>query len=141
MTLISKGFQSSRFVRCRRAGSGHLIFIVLQGWMIQIPQLTVEQVKEKIDKKENFSLIDVREENEYETCRIENSILIPLSEFAKRALNELKADDEIVIHCHHGGRSQKACEYLAGQGFKKVANMAGGIDQWSLEIDSKVPRY
>lgn len=109
--------------------------------MIQIPQLTVEEVKEKLDKKENFRLIDVREEKEYETCRIAGSTLIPLSEFAKRATNELKADDEIVIHCHHGGRSQKACEYLAGQGYKKVANVAGGIDQWSLKIDPKVPRY
>lgn len=109
--------------------------------MIQIPQLTVEQVKEKRDKKEKFRLIDVREEKEYETCRIEDSLLIPLSEFAKRALNELKPEDEIIIHCHHGGRSQKACEYLAGQGFKKVANLAGGIDEWSLKIDPKVPRY
>ncbi|MBI2340146.1 MAG: hypothetical protein HYU99_07275 [Deltaproteobacteria bacterium] len=109
--------------------------------MIKISQLTVEQIKEKRDKKENFRLIDVREKSEYEICRIDGSTLIPLSEFAKRALNELKPEDEIVIHCHHGGRSQKACEYLASQGYKKVANVAGGIEEWSLKIDPKVPRY
>ncbi len=109
--------------------------------MLKINQMTVQQLKEKLDKKESFRLIDCREPGEYEACRIEGSTLIPLSNFAKTALTQLKPDEEIVIHCHHGGRSQRACEYLAANGFKNISNVTGGIDAWSISIDSKVPRY
>lgn len=108
--------------------------------MIQIKQISVEQLKEKMDKKESFRLIDVREEEEYKTAHIEGSTLIPLSQLTQRA-QELKADEELIVHCHHGGRSQRACEYLAAQGFKNVANLSGGIDAWSVKIDPNVPRY
>ncbi len=109
--------------------------------MIQIKQISVEELKQKMDSKESFRLIDVREEGEYQTAHIEGSILIPLSQFGQRATLELKPDEELIIHCHHGGRSQRACEYLAGQGFKNMANLSGGIDAWSIKVDPKVPRY
>ena len=48
---------------------------------------------------------------------------------------------DLVLHCHHGGRSQRASEYLVSMGFKNVANLAGGIDAWSVEIDNTIPRY
>ena len=47
----------------------------------------------------------------------------------------------LVFHCHHGGRSQRAAEYFRDQGFRNVHNLVGGIDAWSQEIDSSVPRY
>ncbi len=106
-----------------------------------IHQISVEQLKEKLDRKESFRLIDVREEEEYETAKIDGSLLIPLSQFAQKALQQLKIDEEIVVHCHHGGRSQRACEFLKAQGFQKLSNLSGGIDAWSLKIDSKVQRY
>src|SRR5690349_10929249 len=106
-----------------------------------IPQMKVQELKAKLDKKENFRLIDVREQNEYDTARIEGAELIPLSKFGSSALQILKPEEELVIHCHHGGRSQRACDFLKANGFKNVSNLAGGIDAWSLEVDSKVPRY
>lgn len=106
-----------------------------------INQLSVEQLKEKMDRKDSFRLIDVREEGEYQTAHIEGSVLLPLSQFAEKALKELKPEEELIIHCHHGGRSQRACEFLKAQGFQKLSNLAGGIDAWSVKIDPQVPRY
>ena len=106
-----------------------------------IKQIDVLELKKKLDAKENLILVDVRQPDEYETAKIEGSQLIPLSTFAQEAVKFLKKDDEIVIHCHHGGRSQRACEYLKSIGYTNVSNLAGGIDSWSLKIDSKVSRY
>lgn len=106
-----------------------------------INQISVDELKEKMERKESFRLIDVREEGEYQTAHIAGSVLVPLSQFAQKALKELKPEEELVIHCHHGGRSQRACEFLKAQGFQKLSNLAGGIDAWSIKVDSKVPRY
>jgi adenylyltransferase/sulfurtransferase len=106
-----------------------------------IKQVNVEELKSKMDAGEKIVLVDCREPDENQYCRIEGAILIPLSEFSARGLSELDKDAEIYIHCHHGGRSQRACEFLEAQGFKSVANITGGIDAWSLRIDPKVPRY
>lgn len=106
-----------------------------------IKQITVEQLKEKMDRKESFILVDVREEDENRKCKIEGSVLIPLSKFQERFREALNPDQEIIVHCHFGGRSQKASEFLVSQGFQNVSNLAGGIDAWSVKIDPKVPRY
>ncbi len=91
---------------------------------------------------DDFLLLDVREPSEYETAKIEGSVLIPMGEILDR-LDELQSHQDrlIVVHCHHGGRSMRVTEALRNRGFAKVQNMAGGIDQWSLEIDAAVPRY
>ena len=106
-----------------------------------INQISVEELKRKLDAKESFRLIDVREESEYEIAHIEGAVLLPLSELSRKGIQELKPDEELVLHCHHGGRSQRACEFLKTEGFKSVSNLAGGIDAWSQKIDPKVPRY
>ena len=85
-------------------------------------------------------VVDVREPWEADVARIEGAELIPLSEFAARA-RDLPRDTPILIHCHHGGRSMQATQWLRRNGYDKVANVAGGIDAWSLEIDPAVPRY
>jgi adenylyltransferase/sulfurtransferase len=66
--------------------------------------------------------------------------LIPLGDLEKR-VNELDTSREIVVHCKTGGRSQRAAETLHKLGFKKVRNLAGGIQAWSEQIDAKVPKY
>lgn len=90
----------------------------------------------------DFLLLDVRENDEYEICNIEGSELLPLSEFEDRVaeLNPHK-DRRIIVHCHFGGRSMRVTEALRERGFAKAQNLAGGIDQWSQEIDSSVDRY
>ena len=65
---------------------------------------------------------------------------IPLAELTAR-LHELDDTEEIVVLCHHGIRSARVASFLAQNGFPKVANLAGGIDSWSAEIDPSVPRY
>ena len=85
-------------------------------------------------------VVDVREPWEAEIARIEGALLVPLGEFAARA-KELPRDKPILIHCHHGGRSMQATQWLRRNGYDRVSNVAGGIDAWSREIDPAVPRY
>jgi rhodanese-related sulfurtransferase len=74
--------------------------------------------------------------------RIKGSRWIPLGEVEARVgeLSDWK-EHPIVVHCHHGGRSARACERLREAGFRRVANLAGGIEAWSLTVDPDVPRY
>ena len=103
--------------------------------------MTTTQVKEKLDRGDRFRLIDVREEDEHAIAWIEGAELLPLSR-AQEWLVELSPDEELVFFCHVGGRSQQIASYLARQrGFTNVANMLGGIEDWSLRIDPTVPRY
>jgi len=97
-------------------------------------------LKQKMDRGDNFVLIDVREPHEYQICRIPGSKLIPLGEIPKR-VNELNSADDIVVHCKMGGRSAKAVEFLKQAGFRKVKNMKGGILAWSDKVDPSVPKY
>jgi adenylyltransferase/sulfurtransferase len=98
------------------------------------------EVKARIDRGDDFVLIDVREPHEYQICNIPYAKLIPLGQLPKR-LNELNPDDEIVAHCKSGMRSAKAVELLKQSGFRKVRNMKGGILAWSDKVDPTVPKY
>jgi len=103
--------------------------------------ITPAQVKEKLDRGDSFRLIDVREPNEYAYARIEGAELLPLSR-AQEWIGDLLDDQELVIMCHHGSRSAQVAGFLASQrGLTNVANMLGGIDEWSRLIDPSVPRY
>ncbi len=86
-------------------------------------------------------LVDVRERDEWEICRIEGAELLPLSEFAERYVSVLGAGDTLVLLCHHGMRSANAQAFLKAKGFKKTINLSGGIDRWSVEVDPSVARY
>jgi len=109
-------------------------------------EISVQAVSELLsaskDAAEACLLIDCREPNEYEHCRIEGSQLIPMNEIADR-LSELEShrDQPLVVHCPHGGRSLRVVEYLRANGFPTAQNMTGGIDVWSQQIDQSVPRY
>ncbi|MEZ6121606.1 MAG: rhodanese-like domain-containing protein [Planctomycetaceae bacterium] len=99
-------------------------------------------VKARLDAGEDFLLIDCREQQEYDTARIDGATLIPMGQIPNR-LAELEShrDGLVVIHCHHGGRSLNVARWLKAQGFAQPLSMAGGIDEWSKTIDPGVPRY
>jgi rhodanese-related sulfurtransferase len=105
-------------------------------------EIDCRTVKGRLDANEDFVLVDCRESDEYETVHIAGSMLLPMSELLTR-VDELadKKDKSIVVHCHHGGRSLKVTHWLRQQGYPRVQSMAGGIDQWSQEIDPSLPRY
>ena len=105
-----------------------------------ITQITAIQLQEKLQENENLMLLDVREANEFEYARIEGSQLIPLSLIPLK-VDELCSEREMVLICHHGVRSMQASTYLERNGFAKLYNLQGGIDAWSIECDSSVPRY
>ena len=107
-----------------------------------VAEISVEELKQRLDRREDFVLLDVREPFEHQMAHIEGAKLIPLGQIEQR-LGELDSfrDKEIVAHCHHGGRSRRALEFLHSKGFKKLKNITGGIDEWSLKVDPSVPRY
>ncbi|HEX4772632.1 MAG TPA: molybdopterin-synthase adenylyltransferase MoeB [Bryobacteraceae bacterium] len=98
------------------------------------------EVKQKQDRGDMFTLIDVREPHEYRIASIPGAVLIPLGQLPAR-LGELDKDADIVAHCKTGARSQKAVDLLKQNGFKHVRNMTGGIAAWSDKVDPKVPKY
>lgn len=104
------------------------------------PSMTVKDLQQKLAANEVTMLLDVREVAEHEAARIEGSQLIPLKLLPTR-LADVPREGLVVVHCHHGGRSGQAVEYLLAQGYTNVFNLTGGIDAWSLEIDQNVPRY
>jgi sulfur-carrier protein adenylyltransferase/sulfurtransferase len=104
-----------------------------------IVDMTVEELKQRIDAGDDLFVLDVREPNEYQICNL-GGHLIPLNDLPKR-VGELDASKEIVVHCKMGGRSAKAVDYLKQQGFSNVHNLAGGINAWAERIDPKVPKY
>ncbi len=105
-------------------------------------EVDCQTVKRKLDAGEPFLFLDCREKDEYATANIPGTLLIPMSELTTR-VSELEAhkNGEIIVHCHHGGRSLRVTNWLRQQGFARAINMAGGIDQWSQVIDPTVPRY
>lgn len=98
------------------------------------------EVKHKLDRGDDFVLIDVREPYEYQIARIPGARLIPLGDLPKH-LSELNPTADIVAHCRSGQRSQKAVDLMKQNGFKNVRNMTGGILAWSDKVDPSVPKY
>ncbi len=104
-----------------------------------VPEIQVEELKRRLDAKEDLFVLDVREPHEYRICNL-GGHLIPLNDLPKR-VNELDSSREIVVHCKMGGRSAKAVAFLQQAGFSKVHNLAGGINAWAERVDPKVPKY
>ena len=102
--------------------------------------ISVDELKERMDAGRPLTLLDVRNPQEYEIARIDGALLIPLHELRDR-LGELDPAASIVVHCHHGPRSTQAVHFLRQMGFSRAQNLAGGINAWSLEIDPAVPQY
>lgn len=106
----------------------------------EVPELSVEDLKRRLDEGQKVFILDVREPGEYEICRLPGSKLIPLANLVDR-WQELDPSNEIVVHCKAGGRSARAVKFLQGKGFSKVFNLSGGVDSWADKIDPSMPRY
>jgi rhodanese-related sulfurtransferase len=103
-------------------------------------EITPADVKARMDSGEKLFLVDVREPWEHQLCSIEGARLVPLGSLAA-SLQSLPDTGEVICYCHHGMRSLDAAAWLRFQGIEKAKSMSGGIERWSVEIDSKVPRY
>jgi adenylyltransferase/sulfurtransferase len=104
-----------------------------------VPEISVEELKRRLDAKEDFILVDVREPHEYQICNL-NGKLIPLNDLPRR-VSELDPARETVVHCRSGQRSARAVNFLRQAGFSKVSNLSGGILAWADRIDPSVPKY
>ncbi|MDR3724472.1 MAG: rhodanese-like domain-containing protein [Terracidiphilus sp.] len=107
--------------------------------MSVIPQITVKELKQRIDSGNAPYIVDVREPFEYQICNI-GAPLIPINDVPAR-IDEIPRTGEVVIHCKSGGRSQRVAEFLAQAGYTNVSNLAGGILAWAEEIDPKMQKY
>ena len=90
--------------------------------------------------REKPVLLDVREPWEFQTCSIAGSQLLPMGEVPARK-DELDPDAEVVVICHHGGRSMQVAVFLERNGFAKVHNLSGGVDAWAKAVDPSMPVY
>jgi rhodanese-related sulfurtransferase len=104
-------------------------------------EITPQDLKTRLAGSDRPLLLDVRQDWETRLCRLENAVHIPIEEIELR-VDELNADDEIVVYCHQGVRSAAVAQYLREQhGFKNVKNLAGGLDLWARTVDPTMRRY
>jgi rhodanese-related sulfurtransferase len=111
---------------------------------MQLPlEVSVQEVKRRLDAGEKLHLIDVREPQEFALARIENAELIPIRSVpgALQTLESRADDGPLIVYCHHGMRSLHVVSWLREQGLEACQNMTGGIDAWSVTVDPSVPRY
>ena len=103
-------------------------------------EISPQDLKARLDRKEATLLLDVRQDWETKLCRLPNAVHIPIEEIELR-VEELNADDAIVVYCHAGVRSAAVAEFLRSLGFKDVRNLAGGVDLWARTVDPTMRRY
>ncbi|MEE8482047.1 MAG: rhodanese-like domain-containing protein [Acidiferrobacterales bacterium] len=106
-----------------------------------IKQLSVSELKERLDTHgQNFVLLDVRESWELQICSLPGSTDIPMSQVPTR-LDEIDPQQDVIVICHHGIRSQQIAYYLQNAGYNNLYNLRGGISAWSNEIDPSLSTY
>lgn len=103
-------------------------------------EISPQDLKARLDRREAPLLLDVRQDWETKLCRLPNAVHIPIEEIELR-VQELNADDPIVVYCHAGVRSAAVAEFLRSLGFKDVRNLAGGLDLWARTVDPTMRRY
>ncbi|HXJ45783.1 MAG TPA: rhodanese-like domain-containing protein [Candidatus Dormibacteraeota bacterium] len=103
-------------------------------------EVTTAELKKRLDAGERLLLVDVREQWEWDVCRIEGAKLIPMRTIPAN-LQALDVEEPVICYCHHGMRSLDVAAWLRKQGVESAQSLAGGIERWSAEIDPKVPRY
>jgi rhodanese-related sulfurtransferase len=109
--------------------------------MTVVQQLHVRDLKARLDQGDKTpQLLDVREAWEIQRCVIDGTLHIPMGQIQAR-LHELNPEQEIVVVCHHGLRSNMVANYLARNGFARLYNLTGGIDAWAREIDKDMAVY
>ncbi|BAT53369.1 Rhodanese-like protein [Nostoc sp. NIES-3756] len=111
----------------------------------QITQISVNELAQRLANKDaNIQFIDVREPQELAIAQIDGFVNLPLSEYAQWSEQVPAMFDpqaETLVLCHHGVRSAQMCQWLVSQGFTNVKNIAGGIDAYSMRVDSSIPQY
>ena len=103
-------------------------------------EINVKDLSEAINSGDQITLLDVREVEEVAISSLENSFLIPLGDLPQR-ISELNPDDNIVVYCRSGARSDQAMRFLRNAGFTQVRNLLGGINDWARHIDNKLQIY
>ena len=112
--------------------------------MFDLPQITVQELAEKMGLGESIQLVDVRELQELSIASLPGFKHLPLSASESWSVNidsHLDRELETLVLCHHGMRSAQMCQWLIGQGFTNVKNISGGIDAYSIQVDSQIPQY
>ncbi|HLN57771.1 MAG TPA: rhodanese-like domain-containing protein [Thermoanaerobaculia bacterium] len=104
------------------------------------PAITVEDLKDKRDRGETLTLLDVREPHEWAISDLPGSMKIPLGTLPAR-FAELSQDTEIVVYCRTGGRSANAVQFLRQRGYDRAFNLSGGINHWAEQIDPTMAKY
>lgn len=104
--------------------------------------ITAAELAKRLESDSPPALLDVRQPGEFGIAALPGAKLVPLDTLPER-LDELASwrDREVVVYCHHGVRSAHAINWMAAQGFNRLVNLSGGIDQWSVEVDPALPRY
>ena len=103
-------------------------------------EITASELALELQRDGGVLLLDVREQHEWDICRIDGSKLVPLRTLPD-ALHELDTESDIVTICHRGMRSMRALEFLKASGFSNVRSLRGGVDAWAMEVDPGMPRY
>lgn len=107
---------------------------------MSVIQISARDLQKKLAGKVKPILLDVRELNEFQFACIEGSQHIPLNQIPQR-IDEIKTEQDCVVICHHGMRSQQAANFLVHSGLSNIYNLSGGIDAWSVDCDNTVSRY
>ena len=105
-----------------------------------VPEVSVLHLRDRLEQQDGVLVLDVREPQEYELCRIPGSMLIPLGDLPKRVV-ELDSSRDIIVNCKSGVRSAKAVAFLQDAGFTRAWNLTGGILAWIDEVDPSQPKY
>lgn len=106
----------------------------------RLPEISPRELKQQLNENRSVLLLDVREPHEYDIIHLEGARLIPLNELPQN-VDSLNPAQETVVYCHHGTRSLYATAFLLQNGFANVKNLEGGIDRWTVEIDTTLSRY
>ena len=107
---------------------------------LMVGEIAPGDLRNKVDRGEQFVLLDVREPEEVAIVRLPGSVHIPMGEVPGR-LHELDPDKETIVYCHHGVRSLHVANFLAQRDFEHVMSLAGGIDAWAVEVEPGMRRY
>lgn len=106
----------------------------------EVKSISVKELSERMHSGEKIHVIDVREPYEWEICRIDKTLNIPMSSLTK-SIEKIPNSETTVIMCHHGVRSFHVIQYLQTKGFDQLMNLEGGIHAWALEVDEAMARY
>lgn len=105
-----------------------------------LPDLDPLALAERLATDEPLLLLDIREQYEWEICRLPGALHVPMSELPGR-LATLDSGREMLVYCHHGVRSRMATAWLRNEGYERVRDLLGGIEAWAREVDPEMSRY